>query len=66
VLRDLARRRVPVTLQLASGALEGTIDRVGRDFLDLAVHDLDRARRSAAVRAIDVVALSALVAVRLH
>src|SRR4051794_28739257 len=40
VLRDLARRRVPVTLQLASGALDGTIDRVGRDFLDLAVHDL--------------------------
>src|SRR3954462_9177900 len=32
VLRDLARRRVPVTLQLARGALEGTIDRVGRDF----------------------------------
>ena len=66
VLRDLARRRVPVTLQLGSGALEGTIDRVGRDFLDLAAHDLDRPRRSAAVRGIHVVALAAVLAVRLH
>ncbi|WP_210506442.1 hypothetical protein [Naasia sp. SYSU D00057] len=66
VLRDLARRRVPVSLQLASGALDGTIDRVGRDFLDLAVHDLELPRRSAAVRAVDVVALSAVLAVRLR
>ena len=66
VLRDLARRRVPVSLQLASGVLEGTIDRVGRDFLDLAVHDLDSPRRTAAVRAVDVVALAAVLAVRLR
>ena len=49
-LRDLARRRVTVECTTASGQCFGTIDRVGRDHLDLAVHDLDSPRRQRSVR----------------
>ena len=49
VLRDLCRRRTAVELRTAAGALSGTIDRVGRDHLDLAVHDRDEPRREAVV-----------------
>lgn len=50
VLRDLARRRVPVRIH-APGDRDwtGTIDRAGADHLDLAVHDLGEARRADAV-----------------
>ena len=51
VLRDLARRRVPVTLHTAHGrVLAGTIDRAGADHLDLALHDAGAPRRTAEVR----------------
>jgi hypothetical protein len=49
VLRDLCRRRRAIEVQLASGTLQGTIDRVGRDHLDLALHDADTPRRENAV-----------------
>jgi len=49
VLRDLCRRRRAVELVTASGTIAGTIDRVGRDHLDLAEHSLDAARRESAV-----------------
>jgi len=49
VLRDLCRRRRAVRLELAVGATHGTIDRVGRDHLDLAVHEAGIARRETAV-----------------
>jgi hypothetical protein len=49
VLRDLCRRRREVTVHLADGDLHGTIDRVGRDHFDLAVHDQGIARRDRAV-----------------
>jgi len=39
VLRDLCRRRADVELRLRTGTERGTIDRVGRDHLDLAVHE---------------------------
>jgi len=64
VLRDLARRRRPVQLRLRQGASAGTIDRVGRDHLDLAVHALDDVRRASAVARIEVLALADLLLVR--
>lgn len=65
VLRDLCRRRQPLDLVLTSGELHGTVDRVGRDHLDLAVHDIDAVRRDSAVRELRMVPLAALQFVRL-
>lgn len=61
VLRDLARRRVPVRVHALWGEPEsGTIDRVGVDHLDLAVHDAGAARRTGEVRAFRLVPLAAV------
>ncbi len=65
LLRDLCRRRAAVTVVTAAGLASGTIDRVGRDHLDLAVHDLDAPRRSSAVAHVRVVAFDQLLLVRL-
>jgi hypothetical protein len=46
VLRDLCRRRRSVELDTRVGVLAGTIDRVARDHLDLAVHPLGTLRRA--------------------
>jgi hypothetical protein len=47
VLRDLARRRLPVTVAVAAlGVVHGTIDRAGLDHLDLALHETTEPRRS--------------------
>ncbi|GAA2080395.1 hypothetical protein GCM10009840_14790 [Pseudolysinimonas kribbensis] len=54
VLRDLCRRRCPVDVTTASRALHGTIDRVGRDHVDLAEHDPGEPRRPGAVRAVRI------------
>jgi hypothetical protein len=64
VLRDLARRRCAVELHLIGGVLHGTIDRVGRDHLDLAVHDRGTPRRESAVGEYRLVPFSQLVLVR--
>ncbi|MGI9823175.1 hypothetical protein [Agromyces sp. Marseille-Q5079] len=45
VLRDLSRRRAPVHLATDTGRVHGTIDRVARDHLDLAVHPAGTPRR---------------------
>lgn len=52
VLRSLAKDRAAVRLVLRGGAaaLTGTIDGVGADHLDMALHDLDQPRRSAQIR----------------
>ena len=51
VLRDLARRRVPVRVDASGGEpLYGTIDRAGADHLDLAEHEPGTVRRAAHVR----------------
>jgi hypothetical protein len=62
VLGRLARDRAHVRLRLTGGAvLEGTVDRVGADHLDLVVHDGDALRRSAEIVEHRVVPLAVLV-----
>jgi hypothetical protein len=65
VLRDLCRRRRPLELLLTSGELHGTLDRVGRDHVDLAVHDRGTPRRESEVREVRIVPLAALQLVKL-
>ena len=64
VLRDLCRRRAGVEVHLGGERLHGTIDRVGRDHLDLAEHAPGEARRTAAVARIRIVAFASLNLVR--
>jgi hypothetical protein len=64
VLRDLCRRRAPVEVHVGPEPLHGTIDRVGRDHLDLAEHAPGEPRRTAAVSRIRIVAFAALELVR--
>jgi hypothetical protein len=64
VLRDLCRRRSALHVRTRGDDLHGTIDRVGRDHLDLAEHEPGVARRERAVRAIRLLPLSELVLVR--
>jgi hypothetical protein len=64
VLRDLCRRRRQVELTTLDGILVGTIDRVGRDHLDLAVHDAGTARRESDVRDVVMVPIDRIVIVR--
>ncbi|QYH35642.1 hypothetical protein [Salinibacterium sp. M195] len=64
VLRDLCRRRRAVSLLLMAGDVHGTIDRVGRDHVDIAVHERGAARRESAVTEYRLVPFSSLVLVR--
>jgi hypothetical protein len=64
VLRDLCRRRRQVELTTLDGVLVGTIDRVGRDHLDLAVHDAGTARRESDVRDVLMLPIGRIVIVR--
>jgi hypothetical protein len=78
-LRGVARDRSPVQLAVlgwtgdggasapsagASGELAGTIDRVGADFLELALHAAWEPRRSGAVRSVALVPLRSILLVR--
>ena len=64
-LRDLSRRRVPVTIGVHGGrTTTGTLDRVGADHLDLALHALDAPRRSAEVAGFRMLPLAAVAWVR--
>lgn len=66
-LRALARARARVRLRLAGGGaegvLEGTVDAVGRDFLDLALHPDDDYRRRGSVTAVRTVPFPAVLCV---
>jgi hypothetical protein len=65
-LRELARRREPVRVVLGDGAsVDGTIEAVGSDYLEVAEHDPGEARRRAAVRARRFVGFAAVAAVSL-
>lgn len=71
-LRGLVRDRAPVALTTLSSApvggpsseLTGTLDRVGRDFVELALHAPWEPRRAAAVRAVVLVPLAAIATAR--
>ncbi len=65
LLRDLCRRRTAVTIRTRASEATGTIDRVGRDHVDLAEHELDQPRRSSVVRRVRVIALDQVVSVTL-
>jgi len=61
VLRGLAADRAPVAVELAGGlTLTGTVDRVGADHLDLAVHALDEPRRQGSVTGVRTLATAAI------
>jgi hypothetical protein len=65
-LRELARRREPVKVALVDGTgVDGTIEAVGSDYLEVAEHDLGEVRRRAAVRARRFLAFAAIVTVSL-
>ncbi len=64
VLRDLCRRRTPLELHLPETVLHGTIDRVGRDHCDVALHEPGSPRRESAVTAYRVVAIDRVALVR--
>jgi len=64
-VRGLARDRCPLQLVLTTAeVLTGTFDRVGSDFVELAEHLAGEFRRRGEVRAVRVVSLSAIAAVR--
>ncbi|WP_309128070.1 hypothetical protein [Microbacterium sp.] len=66
VLRDLARRRIPVQLGMRSGtSLHGTVDRAGADHLDLALHDAGEQRRARTVQGFRIIPFAAVLWVRL-
>lgn len=60
VLRDLCRRRQRVDLRALGEQLHGTIDRVGRDHLDLALHSADAPRRQTEVSGFRLVPFDSL------
>ncbi|WEK62745.1 MAG: hypothetical protein P0Y60_08480 [Candidatus Microbacterium colombiense] len=65
ILRDLARRRVPVHLTVTTGDdMHGTIDRAGLDHLDLALHDAGTARLAREVQGFRIVPFAALITIR--
>lgn len=64
-LRDLARRRVACELSTRLGVVHGTIDRVGRDHVDVAVHSSDAVRRESQVALTRIIPLDDLVLVRI-
>ncbi len=65
LLRDLCRRRTALAVETSTSVVTGTIDRVGRDHLDLAVHELGTPRRESAVDHIRVIALDQVLLLRL-
>jgi hypothetical protein len=65
-LRELARRREPVRVELVDGGrVDGTIEAVGSDYLEIAEHEPGEARRRRAVTARRFLGLAAVAAVTL-
>lgn len=67
VMRDVVRRRIPVTVHLTQGRiLSGTIDRAGADHLDVALHEPGTVRRALEVTGHRLVPFAAVGWVRLE
>lgn len=66
IYRTLARRREALQILGKTGTVlaEGTIDRVGRDHIDVALHARDDFRRSTAVQGIRIIPFDAILLVR--
>jgi hypothetical protein len=65
LLRGIVRDRSAVHLLLSDGtATAGTLDRVGRDFVELAAHPAGEPRRRQEVREVQLVPLTAVMAIR--
>ena len=62
---DLARRRLYVEIVLPAGSSAGTIDRVGRDHVDVAEHERDEPRRDRVVRRARLIPFESIECVRL-
>ena len=58
VLRDLCRRRTPVRLTTVDGVVHGTLDRVARDHVDLALHEPGSPRREREIQGYRIVPLA--------
>jgi len=65
VLRDLCRRRKSLLLHTPAGLITGTIDRVGRDHIDVAVHEAGTLRRANEVQHHRIVPLAQIQLVQL-
>jgi hypothetical protein len=64
-LRAVARDRSAVAIVLRDGSrLDGTLDRVGADFADLALHPVGEARRGSAVRSVRAVRFEGMAVLR--
>jgi hypothetical protein len=67
ILRGLSRDRAVVSILLGGQQrVTGTIDRVGSDHFDVAVHPVDEPRRERAVRGVRCVLLPAVVGITVH
>lgn len=66
VLRGLSRDRSAVVVRIGGGTLvRGTVDRVGADHFDLAVHSAEEVRRAGSVASVRIVPFAALISLRL-
>ncbi|SOE52881.1 hypothetical protein SAMN06296378_0472 [Salinibacterium xinjiangense] len=65
VLRDLCRRRRAIDVVTPAGTLHGTIDRVGKDHFDLAMHEPGAQRRASEVKELRLLPLVSVMMVRL-
>ena len=65
VLRDLCRRRRQVVVVTRGAHYSGTLDRVAADYLEIACHQGDVARRQADVSRLAVIPLDAVLLVRI-
>ena len=64
-LRAIVRDRSTVRIHLLDGSvLDGTLDRVGADFVELAEHPVGESRRHGEITALLAVALASIAAVR--